>query len=374
MLDKIKKMLGRTYTPLNRITISRQAILQNYNYLSSINKKIKIAPVLKSNAYGHGISQIAKILDSLHPPFFCVDSLHEGYQLSTLQVQTPVLIMGYINPRNLKIKKLPFSYAVYDINLIEVINRYQPHSGIHLFVDTGMHREGIRIEDLISFINQIKNFPNIKIEGLMSHFAAPDDIGNKLTQKQMQNFESAQKILKKLGINLKWIHVAASGGLLNFNNNKFIGNMARGGKSFYGISTDIKTNLQPALQLTTTLAQIKKLKKGESVGYDFTFTAKKDTTIGILPIGYNDGVDRRLSNKGVVLIDNTYCRIIGRISMNITTIDLSKVKNPYLNQEVMVFSSNPLNKNSIVNAAKTCSTLPHDLLVHLSESIRRDLV
>lgn len=374
MFDKIKKLLGHTYTPLNRITISRQAILENYRLLSSINKKIKIAPVLKSNAYGHGIVQIAKLIDSLHPPFFCVDSLYEGYELLKSRIQTPILIMGYVNPKNLQIKKLPFSYAVYDMNLVKVINQYQPHAGIHIFVDTGMHREGIKIEDLTSVVQQLQSFSNIKNEGLMSHFAAPDDIQNKLTQKQVQAFEYAQHIIKGLGTHPKWIHMAASVGLLNSKIYKNMGNMARIGKSLYGITSDTKTDLKPALQLTTILAQIKTLQKGESVGYDFTFTADKDMVIGILPIGYNDGVDRRLSNKGVVLIDNTYCPIIGRVSMNITTIDLSKVKNPYVNQEVIVFSCNPLSKNSIVNAAKTCNILPHELLVHLSESIKRDLI
>lgn len=374
MLEKIKKLLGHAYTPLNRITVSRQAILQNYRFLSSANKKIKIAPVLKSNAYGHGIIQIAKLIDPLHPPFFCVDSLYEGYELLKSQIKTPILIMGYVNPRNLQVKKLPFSYAVYDMNLVKMINQYQSHVGIHIFVDTGMHREGIKIEDLTSVIKQLQSFSNIRIEGLMSHFAAPDDTQNKLTQRQVQTFAHAQHILKELGVYPQWIHMAASSGLLNSKAYKNIGNMARTGKSLYGITSDTKTNLSPALQLTTTLAQIKTLKEGESVGYDFTFTADKDMVIGILPIGYNDGVDRRLSNKGVVLIDNTYCPIIGRVSMNITTIDLSKVRNPYVNQEVIVFSGNPLNKNSIVNAAKTCNTLPHDLLVHLSESIKRELI
>lgn len=374
MFDKIKKLLGHTYTPLNRITVSRKAILQNYHFLSSINKKIKIAPVLKSNAYGHGIVQIGKLLDSFHPPFLCVDSLHEGYELLKSKIKTPILIMGYVNPRNLQIKKLPFSYTVYDMNLVKVIDQHQPKAGIHIFVDTGMHREGVKIEDLASFIKQVQSFPNVRIEGLMSHFAAPGDIQNKLTQKQLQTFKDAQYIIKKLRVHPKWIHIAASSGLLNFKNYQNIGNMARTGKAIYGITSEDKLKSRPALQLTTTLAQIKILKKGEGIGYDFTFTAQKDMVIGILPIGYSDGVDRRLSNKGIVLIDNIYCPIIGRVSMNITTVDLSKVRNPYVNQEVTIFSSNPLDKNSIINAAKTCNTLPHDLVVHLSESIKRDFV
>src|SRR3989344_6772460 len=120
MLKIFKKM----YKTLNRIEISRKNLLENYRFLSAINRKIKIAPVLKSNGYGHGIIEVAQILDKVGAPFFCVDSLYEAYELYKAKIKTPVLIMGYTNPENLKVKKLPFQYAVYDIGLAAVINNY----------------------------------------------------------------------------------------------------------------------------------------------------------------------------------------------------------------------------------------------------------
>src|SRR3990167_2816873 len=135
IIGQIKKLLGRRYEALNRLEISRANLTKNYRYLSSLSRKIKVAPVLKSNGYGHGIINVAKILDPLNPPFFCVDSMHEAYQLTKAGINTPVLITGYTNPENLKIKKLPFSYAVYTLDLAEVINNYQPQTGVHLFLD-----------------------------------------------------------------------------------------------------------------------------------------------------------------------------------------------------------------------------------------------
>ncbi len=110
--------------------------------------------------------------------------------------------MGYVDPENLKVKKLPFSYAVFDRNMIEAINKYQPHAAIHIFVDTGMGREGMRIDELQSFLNYLKTFNKIKVDGLMSHLAASEDIGNALTRKQLINFEKAKVLCKKTVSNL----------------------------------------------------------------------------------------------------------------------------------------------------------------------------
>ncbi len=368
----IKTLLGRNYEPLNLIEISRKNLKSNYKYLSSINSNIKIAPVLKSNAYGHGISLVGKEFDKLGAPFICVDSLYEAYELLNKNVKTQVLIMGFISPKSLNTKKLPFSYAVYNKELVYAIAKYQPNSKVHIFVDTGMHREGVRLEDLPKFLKYIQS-NHLEIEGLMSHFAMGDDIKNEDTRKQVENFALTRKILKDHGINPKWIHIANSAGLLNSREYKNkLGNMARVGKSSYGIDPrKVNKDLKPALTLKTKIAQVKNLKKGEKVGYDFSYTATKDMRIAIIPIGYYEGVDRRLSNKGYVLVKNKYCKIIGRVSMNITIIDVSNIKNVSVGQEVIVFSNNPAAKNSIQNSAKICNTIPYELLVHIGSSTKR---
>lgn len=367
-LDFLKK----TYHPLNTVEVSSDALLSNYSYLSSLDTKIVVAPVVKSNGYGHGIVNVAKILDRVGAPFICVDSIYEGYELLKNHIKTPILIMGYINPENLKIKKLPFSYAVYNREQVLGIRNYQPHAGIHIFVDTGMHREGVSLNDLPHFLKYVNEL-GLQVEGLMSHFAAADKPEHELTKQQVKNFEQAQEIIKNAGVFPKWIHIAASSGLLN--HAKYagkLGNMARAGLVLYGIDPMNKdTQLQPTLSFLSTLVQIQKLKKGEKVGYDFTYTAPKDMTIGILPIGYYDGVDRRLSNKGSVLIDGVVCPIIGRVSMNITTVDISAVKKPQVGDRVVVYSPDPSDNNSIGNVAALCETIPYEILATLASSTKR---
>jgi alanine racemase len=373
MLRNLKKIFGRNYEPLNKIEISLSSLKHNYKYLSSIDKRIKVAPVLKSNAYGHGIELIAKALDKFNPPFFCVDSLYEAYKLLKTGIKTPILIMGYVDPKSLKTKKLPFSFAVYDYGVLLALNRYQPQAKIHIFVDTGMHREGVRIDELPKFLHSIISKTNLEIEGIMSHLAESESPKNASTKEQLRNFQKAISILKKSGINPKWIHIANSSAILN---NKLykaeLGNMARTGIALYGIDTEGKDkNLKPTLTLKTRISQIKNLHKTEKAGYNFTFTAKENMQIAILPIGYFDGVDRRLSNKGFVLVNEKECPIIGRVSMNITIIDVSKIANTTVGQEVIVYSNNPENKNSIQNAAKLCNEPPYVLLGNLAYSTKR---
>lgn len=370
MINRFLKVFKKEYQTLNKIELSKDNLLANYKYLSSLNKKVKIAPVVKSNAYGHGLVEVAKILDGVGCPFFCVDSLHEAYELYKADIKTPILIMGYTDPQNLKVKKLPFSYAVFDLETAEILNDHQPGCGIHIFVDTGMHREGIQIKGLPNFLKKLKEFKNLKIEGLMSHLAIAEKPNDPLTRKQLNNFSYVQQIVSKAGFKPKWIHLSNSAGLLN---SLIPGcNMARVGIALYGIDPSGKLpKLKPVLKFLTKIVQMKRLTKGDRVGYGGTFVIKKEVLLGVLGAGYYDGVDRRLSNKGCVTVNGIVCPIMGRVSMNITTVDISEVKNPQIGQEVLVYSNNPKDPNSIENAAKLCKTIPYNILVGLAASTKR---
>ncbi len=368
----LRQFFFKKYFPLNKIEIDQKSLIHNYKYLSRINRRVKVAPVLKSNAYGHGIVQVAKILDQLGAPFFCVDSIYEAYQLLKAKIKTKILVMGYINPENLKVKKLPFSYAVYDLELLAAISKYQKGASVHIKVDTGMHRLGVPVDELSEFLVEVKKYKDVKVDGLMSHFAEGDVVKSELSKKQLNNFNRAKQIFTKNGFSLKYTHIAASDGLINIKNIGKVSNIARCGIGVYGLTEN--TYLKPALTLKTHIIQIKNIKRGDSVGYGSTFIAKDHIKLGLLPIGYNDGVDRRLSNVGSVKVSGILCPIIGRVSMNITTIDLTKVKSAVLGQEVIVFSNISDEINSLLKSAELCKTIPHDLLIHLHTSIRREVV
>lgn len=361
----------------NVVSLSTNRLRHNYKYLSSLNPKISIAPVLKSNAYGHGLIEIATMLDDVGAPFFCINSFSEAYVLWKNRIKTPVHIMGYVDPKNLEQEIFPFSYTTYNYEQLEAINKYQPGADVHIFVDTGMHREGFRIDKLPTLLNALQKFPNLKIVGLMSHFASGDRPESEQTRMQLNNFHKAKETLLAAGIKLTWEHIAASTGLLSFAEKKniSIGNLARVGKALYGIDPrGLNKNLKPILKLTSKIVQIKTLKPDDRVGYDGTFRVFKPLTIGVLPIGYYDGVDRRLSNKGHMIVTGIPCPIVGRVSMNITTIDITGVKQPKVGQEVTVISDNPSDPNSVENIAKICDTIPYDVVVHLAPTLARRIV
>lgn len=376
MFAGLGKLLGHNYFPLNRIEISKSALKNNFLFLSSINKNARIAPVLKSNAYGHGIGLIAKELDTYHLPFFCVDSLYEAYELLKIGTETSILVMGSFDPNSLRTKRLPFSFAVFTKEQLISINKYQPQAKIHVFVDTGMHREGVLVNELKDFLSFIKSETDLAVEGLMSHLAMSENPQDKNIQKQIKMFKEAQEITKFLKFAPKWIHWANSSGILNSNTyGDTLGNISRTGLALYGIDPAGKNdNLKPLLKLITHIVEIKEIPKNDFIGYNFAFKSKKKMKIAVLPLGYHDGVDRRLSNLGYVQINKRYCPIVGNVSMNITTIDVSDIKNAHLGQEVLVYSDNAADKNSIKNAAKLEKTIPYELLVHLDSSIKRILV
>lgn len=373
------RLNGEGYRPLNRIELSRANLVFNYRYLRTINHRVQIAPVLKSNAYGHGIREVVSILDNEKPPMYCVDSLPEAVQVRQFS-RTPILIMGYIDPLSLSAKRYDFAYTIFNLHLAKAISKYQPGSEVHIFVDTGMHREGISLKELPGFIAALKKLPHLKIVGLMSHFASADEPKSPQTLAQEKDFQTALEIAAEHGLDLKWKHLSASNGLLG--GHSYNTNLSRVGKALYGIDPftwqDRQPNrpspLKPVLELYSQIIETKELKFGEKVGYNGTFKAAKKTRLAILPIGYYDGLDRRLSNKGSVLVGSTWCPIIGKISMNVTTIDITAVPKTFIGQKVQLISRQPTDPNSIAAIARATKSIPHEIMIHLSPTNLRRIV
>lgn len=371
MVD-LGKFFVRNYQPLNRIEINKKSLLANYRILGGFG--LKIAPVLKSNAYGHGILEIARLLDNKKAPFFCVDSLFEAYALSNDKIQTPILVMGYVAPQSLRTKMLPFSFAVSTKSQLEALARFQPHAPVHIFVDTGMHREGFMTDELPKLIAYLKK-TKVNVEGLMSHYAESENPGLLQTKLQLQLFSLACMMFEQNGFSIKYRHVQNSSGILNGNALKGVSNVGRAGIALYGIDPlGRKTMLKPVASLHTQIAQVKTIKRNEGVGYGFSYHTKKTTKIAVLPIGYHDGVDRRLSNRGFVQVNGLKCPILGLVSMNIATVDVSRVKEALVGSDVVVYSSNKIDTNTIEKSARLIGTIPYELLVHLHPSTKRVVV
>lgn len=373
-MSRLFKLLP--YRTLNEIVIDAKALAHNHRTLED-HFSLPVAPVLKSNAYGHGLAITAKVFDQLRPPFLVVDSLYEAYQLQKLKLQTPILIMGYTHPQNLKHKQVPFHWAVFDLETTQALNQVQRNCAVHLFVDTGMHREGLTIDQLPQFLTAIRSMRNITVVGVCSHFADADSSTKRAqahTQQQIEVFHTAIKTIESFGYVPQWRHIAASAATLKRLAQQDC-SMARVGIASYGITpiSEQTVVLKPALRFTSTIAQIKQIKKGDWIGYGATFIAQQAMTIALLPAGYYEGIDRRLSNCGVVAVRGQTCPIIGRVSMNMTTIDVTSVVDVQVGDEVEVFAANSQQPNSVAESAQRAGIIPYELLVHLASSVRRRL-
>ena len=373
-----------SYEPLITIETSRARLLNNLKEFSSYAPGGYIAPILKANAYGHGLFNVAKILEqdannAGKIPFFGVDSYFEVVLLRAKGIKTPLLVIGYTRPETMKKSRLKnIFFAVTDMDMLKSLKTSDRKIKIHLKIDTGMHRQGIRPEEIRTAVEIIKNNSKIILEGVYTHFSNADNRDESFTKAQINLWNKCVEEIKINFPNIKYIHAASTDGS-RFSKD-ISANVMRLGIGLYGITENETLNstlsLLPVLKMKTILTGVKKLNKGETTGYGNTFKADKNMITGIVPIGYSEGLDRRLSNNGAVQVGQkkTICPIIGRVSMNMITIDISSVENPFVGMEVIVVSDNTSDPNSIQSIAKNCETNTHEMAVKIPAHLKRVIV
>ncbi len=399
-MKSMKKLLTRLsksrypYEPLIRVEISRSRLLHNLSEFRKLAPGGQIAPVLKSNAYGHGLFEIAGLLEAENHsktsrnshsiPFFVVDSYFEAVALRAHRIRTPLLIIGYSRPEmilNSSLKDVAF--AITTLETLREINtapkkRFRKPISIHLKIDTGMHRQGILREEIPQAIRLIKNSEHLVLEGICSHLPDADNLQTEYTDKQIIVWNEIAALFKKEFSLLKYIHLANTDGHLF--HSKIDANVSRLGIGLYGLAENPKFtdsfNISPVLEMKTIITSVKELEQGDTIGYSNTFTVPQTMKVATIPAGYFEGIDRRLSNKGYLQVGatRTLCPIVGRVSMNITSIDVSKV-DAKIGTEVVVISNNPDNPNSINGIVRASQgTIAYELAVHVPPHLKRIVV
>ena len=364
------------YQPSVEVLLYKKNLLHNINQFKQNFPKIALAPVLKSNAYGHGLIEIANILDQENVPFFVVDSLYEAKVLSDHGIKTDILVIGYTNSSNISSNKLSgISFAITSLDQLNELNKTISKKTIfHLKIDTGMHRQGLlpnQVDDAVSILRNNKYFI---LEGLCTHLASADNPSSTYTNIQIRQWNEIVNKIKNRFSTLKYFHFANSTG--TYYTNQAYCNVARLGIGLYGINTSPQNqlDLKPVLELQTIVSSIRTLTKGETVGYNQNYTVGQVEKIATIPVGYFEGVDRRLSNNGIVKINCVDCPIVGQVSMNITSVNVTAITNPKVGNKVTVISANNDDKNSVKNIAKEIKTIPYEILVHIPQHLRRTII
>ncbi len=378
MMNFLRKIIKPKYETLNVIEVDAAKLIENFRYLESLQPTAAIFPVLKSNAYGHGLKEVCQILNKVKPQMVVVDSYPEA-QIAYRYFRGQVLILGEMPQRAYDYCKLGRTeFVVYNEDTLRYLSRYGKRVRIHLFVNSGMNREGIK--DMASFVKANKEYlDKVEVSGLCSHLASADQ-ESKLNQEQEDNFRIALEILKKAGFEPRWIHLGNSAAVFTTKNNLLTA--YRPGLAFYGYSPFSSergrdASLQPALEVFSHIVSFQEINVLESVSYNETYRANQAINIGTIPFGYFEGLDRRLSNRAQFLVRSEtgyfWAKIAGKVCMNLTSLDLGQNK-PKIGDIVQIISAKKEDQNSIFNLAALCDTIPYEFLVKLQANIRREII
>ncbi|GAC1390522.1 MAG: alanine racemase [Candidatus Saccharimonadales bacterium] len=355
-------------------------MIANVALLKKQHHDYDIIPVLKANAYGHGLKECAEILNRVPCPFVAVDGYFEAAQIRDI-THHRILVMGYIKPINIPLLDTKrCSFVVQDIESLHAYGRLGKPVRIHIELNTGMNRLGLLKSEIVAYLDIVRRYPSIKIEGIMSHLADADNATDAtFNRSQATLFDELVDIIHQQGFYASYYHLAQTAG-----STKIVSrytNTIRFGIGLYGINplqtSDPKAhmlhNLRPVLTLKSSVIKVIHLQPGDRVSYNGIYTARVPTSIGVLPLGYYEGIPRELSNKGVCLINNVTVPIVGRVCMNHIMVDL-KDSGATVGSEVVIISNNPHDPNSIQNISRKHEIFSYSLATGLSSSIRRTIV
>lgn len=298
-------------------------------------QKCELMAVVKAEAYGHGLYEIATHLNKIGVKAFAVATIDEGIKLRQYGVLGEILILGYTAPARAKeLRKYDLTQTLIDYKYALLLDKQGYDVMTHIKVDTGMHRLGFDAKD-IEKISAVFSMKHIKVSGIYTHLCAADSIDEKdifFTNVQIESFYNLLNQLKEKGITIPKIHIQSSYGLLNYPELKC--DYVRVGVSLYGVlsspndRTKLHLDLRPVLSLKSRVILLREIKKGESVGYSRSFVANRDSLIALLPVGYADGYPRNLScGKSYVLINGHQAPVVGKICMDQLAVDVTDIPN-----------------------------------------------
>ena len=369
----MQKLLGPTWVEINLDAIANNV----KNIKKLIGKKKEVMAVVKGNAYGHDILEIASVVLNNGATRLAVARLEEGIFLRKSGINVPILVLGLTLKQQVEpLVSYNITPTVSEYEMIEKLSdsafKEDKIVKVHLKVDTGMGRIGISPNHVLNFIKKVKVLKNVEIEGIFTHFSVADEKDKSYTEAQFKKFVEVLNILEKEGIRIPVKHVGNSATLLDLPHMWL--DMVRPGISLYGLypSEDVQktVKLTPAYSFKTRIVFLKELLQGEDVGYGRTYTTKKKrTVVASLPVGYADGYNRLLSNKGEVLVKGKRFPIIGRICMDQCIIDVTDLSQVKIGDEVVLWGKQGHEEITIEEIAGKIGTINYEI-VHMPDKKR----
>ncbi len=362
------------YYPVAEINL--QNLEHNYRYLQSLVGDANILAVVKADAYGHGLSEVAKTLESTAIFGFSVALFTEVLELISKGISKPILHLGKLNTQILAACKFDQVRCTInsfdDLELIRTRIKAEDQLKVHLKIDTGMGRMGVPYSAAKEILQKIKQMNNLTLEGVWSHLATAESDDPGFFTSQLVKFRLLVPIVKEIVPSVKYFHIANSAALLKYPDAHF--NMLRPGVALFGVSPFSKNdpNLKPVMRFRAPLVLIREMKEANTIGYGRTFTVPKDGRYGVIQAGYADGVPLEFSNSAVLYNNSSSLPVTGRISMDMTSINCNGCK---MGEGDLITIWGGANTNSRVEYyARKYHKLPYEFLVGVSKRVVRKYI
>ncbi len=358
------------------------ALRHNYSRLRAmIPPDVKMMAIVKANAYGHGDAQAARVFEDLGCDSLGVAIPEEGAALRSSGIKLPIVVLGGIFPGQIKdVFEFDLTPVVFDISTARLISSFARSGStsgrtknIHVKIDTGMGRLGLLPHQVSPFFNALKDLPGIHVQALLSHFSESEDEESAFTKAQLDAFLDIVEEIKGIGFDPEFIDMANSAAAIAHPDTHL--NLVRPGLSLYGAypapTFKRKADLKPAMQLKTRILLLKNVPAGFFISYGRKFATTRESVIATLPIGYADGVPRRLSGVGSVLVRGKKCPITGVVCMDLTMCDVTDVPDVTAGDEAVIIGSQGSASITVEDVAAQAGTISYEILCNISGRVPR---
>lgn len=371
--------------------VSLANLRHNYRTLRHyVHNDVTICAVVKAYAYGHGAVECAKALEDEGATWLGVTSLDEAIPLREEGIATRILLMtGFWRGEEEELVRLGLTPTVWEPGHIELLEKAATRVGvgrhaIHLKIDSGMGRLGATLEELPAVMAALNTAPHLQVEGVSTHLASSEVLDAPSVGEQLKRFEEARALLQKAGFNPPLVHAANTSAVIS--HHESWNTMVRPGLALYGYhlpferagrvvsGRGLQLNLKPVLTWATRILSLRDMSAGQALGYGGTYVTKAPARIAVLPVGYADGLNRGLSGGGRVIVREHYAPIVGRISMDLTLVDVTGIPDVAVADEVILLGScDGLNVDARQHA-ELANTIPYEILCAISKRVPRKYV
>lgn len=371
--------------------VSLSALRQNYRTVSKyVGADVTVCAVVKAYGYGHGAVECARALEDEGATWLGVTSLDEAIPLREEGVATRILLMtGFWRGEEEEIVRLDLTPTIWEVGHVELLERAAVRVGvkkhaIHLKLDSGMGRLGCTPEELPRICEALRSSPHLKVEGFATHLASSEVLDAPSVTEQLKVFADARRVLSKYGFNPPLVHAANTSAVIS--HHESWNTMVRPGLALYGYhlpferagrvvsGAGLRLTVKPALTWKTRILSLREMCAGQALGYGGTYVTKAPSRVAILPVGYADGLNRGLSAGGRVIVREHYAPIVGRISMDLTTVDVTGIPGVEVADEVILLGSTDGLSVDAREHAELANTIPYEILCAISKRVPRKYI